>query len=105
MRARPGQAAATLTELLGHDTDECVLWPFGVNGKGYPQIGDAGRSRSVHVIVCERFHGPRPEGFHAAHWCGVKRCVNRRHLRWVTPTENESDKAVHRVLARLRRVS
>ena len=30
-----------------------------------------------------------------AHSCGVRRCINKRHLRWATQVENEVDKLTH----------
>lgn len=31
----------------------------------------------------------------AAHTCGVRLCVNQRHVRWATSAENEADKLIH----------
>lgn len=95
MRARPGEAAATFEQLVTRNTDDCTLWPFSVNSRGYGQLGVNGVSTSVHVLACERAHGPRPEGMQVAHSCGVRRCLNPRHVRWATPAENEADKVAH----------
>lgn len=92
-KARP--RPEILASLLAIETDECVLWRHATNSAGYGQIGVNGRSTGVHVIACEYRHGPRPEGLHAAHYCGVKLCVNPRHLRWATRSENEYDKVRH----------
>lgn len=58
---------------------------------------EAGRWQqvSVHVMVCEAFHGPRPEGHHAAHRNGIHIDNRASNLRWSTPTENEADKLDH----------
>lgn len=50
---------------------------------------------SVHVIVCEAFHGPRPEGMQAAHRNGVHTDNRPANLRWAVPVENEADKLAH----------
>lgn len=58
---------------------------------------EAGRWQqvSVHVMVCEAFHGPRPDGHHAAHKNGV--CTDNRasNLSWKTARQNETDKREH----------
>jgi HNH endonuclease len=74
--------------VLTWDSDDCLLWPYSLDG-GYPALnGERG-----HVLICEETHGPKPDPkMHAAHWCGVRRCINRRHLRWATSAENEADK-------------
>ena len=100
MRAKPGEAHAAFRVLTARTTDHCVLWPFTVNSKGYGQLGVNGKSTSVHVLACEQAHGPRPEGKQVAHSCGVKRCINQRHLRWATQSENEADKVLHGTVRR-----
>lgn len=49
----------------------------------------------VSVMVCETFHGPRPEGMHAAHEDG--NALNNRadNIKWKTPKENAADKYRH----------
>lgn len=49
----------------------------------------------VNVVVCETFHGPRPDGMQAAHLDGDKRNNAASNLAWKTPTENAADKIAH----------
>jgi hypothetical protein len=57
-----------------------------------------GRTRYVHHLACEAEHGPRPSPQHeVAHSCGRghEGCVNRKHLRWATRSENQMDRVKH----------
>lgn len=88
-------------------TDECVLWPFSTNEKGFPQIANwiKGRIVKTAAVVCEHFHGPRPQGMECCHSCprdraglGNRLCMNPRHLRWDTHANNMADRkrsAIH----------
>jgi hypothetical protein len=75
-----------------------LLAPF-LNRQGYPRVNvyrDGEWSQhSVHVIVCETYHGPRPPGMHAAHEDGVPTNCAADNLSWKTPVENEADKLAH----------
>jgi hypothetical protein len=52
--------------------------------------------RSVHTLVCEAFHGPKPDPkHHAAHWDGDRQNARADNLRWASPRENEADKVRH----------
>lgn len=87
----------TFAELaVSSDSGECILWPLATAG-GYGQFSLVGGAKvQTHRHVCERVHGAPPSAIHqAAHNCGVRLCINPRHLRWATPKENHADKAGH----------
>lgn len=95
MRARRGEAQEMLLRLLLTKSADCIVWPFSVSSAGYGQIAASDTFRNVHVIACENFHGPRPEGMQVAHSCANRRCMNRDHVRWATPAENSADQVLH----------
>ena len=79
------------------DTNDCVLYPGKPSAGGYGAVA-TGKAvpRGAHLISCEIAHGPRPEeGMEAAHSCGVRMCINPRHLRWATKVENQGDRVKH----------
>ena len=79
-------------------TDDCIEWPYSRENKyGYGRISVDGKGRMVHVLACERRHGPRPEGKEARHLCGRgwAGCFNPAHLEWSTRSENFADKLTH----------
>ena len=79
-----------LATALIHTGDDCFLWPFSVNKRGYPQMWYAPDKtcREVHRIVCILVRG-RPRGkFDAAHSCGTPRCISPVHVRWKTRGDN-----------------
>ncbi len=82
---------------LLNDTGECIIWPFYIMKEGYGQVGTASGMVLAHRYVCERTHGPAPvDKPQAAHFkCGNKPCVNKKHLRWASQTDNEDDKLNH----------
>lgn len=91
-----GAPKAFLDNAISADTDDCILWPFSLDGKGYSQIRLQGRGQRGHRYVCETVHGPAtPPRNHVAHACGVPACVNPRHLRWATRSENMRDTLIH----------
>lgn len=97
-RTAYGETHAFLESLFDQAIDECITWPYAKDRKGYGVITIDGANRIVSRIVCERLYGPPPSDSHqAAHSCGHGHlgCVNPRHLRWATVSENMNDKVLH----------
>lgn len=78
--------------------DECLRWPYTVDPSGRARVKWGGSHQLAHRLVCRLAHGDPPTAQHeVAHSCGCSHlgCVNPRHLRWATHTENEADKKMH----------
>jgi len=62
------------------------------NGRGYliTKINwdGAWKTKALHTVVCEAFHGKRPEGCEAAHLDGDSTNNHKDNLKWLTKTEN-----------------
>jgi hypothetical protein len=94
--ASAGEPLIFLQKALASDTNDCILWPYATAGAGYPKINLAERQTGAHRAVCEMTHGPCVDGKnHAAHSCGVRLCVNPKHIRWMTAKENAAEKKGH----------
>lgn len=95
-RVEAGLPQKFVEEALLTETDECILWPYSKDSDGYGWCLLEGKSRAVHRYVCEKEHGP-PEGDsnQSAHSCGIPNCINKKHLRWATRSENMMDKHIH----------
>lgn len=76
---------------------ERILTPYLT--AGYPSVAlcRAGKQRTtyIHQLVCEAWHGPRPEGHDVAHYDGDKANSRPHNLRWATRHENILDKNRH----------
>lgn len=81
-------------ELQSQDTDECVIWPYATSTAGYGQVSKNGVVQYTHRLSCVIAHGRPQRGAHAAHSCHTPACFNPRHLRWASPTENATDRAI-----------
>jgi len=82
----------------GHDSDECLIWPFSRFPVGYGKVGIANKVMAAHRVMCAAAHGAPPTADHqAAHSCGngYGGCIHPKHLRWATPLENSHDKFIH----------
>lgn len=97
-RAAPGEKKRWLdTVALTWESDECLLFPFPFERGMYGNFQDAERNTfRAHVYICMKAHGVPPSNAHeVAHSCGHRPCVNKRHLRWATRTENMADTLTH----------
>lgn len=86
-----------LQDHVAHEGADCLTWPFSYDGRGYGQIRYQGRTSRPHRVMCILAHGlpPTPE-HNACHSCGRgnEACVNPRHLKWATVSENMMDRVV-----------
>lgn len=95
-RTPNGEALRFLENHRHYADAQCLLWPYGKYGNGYGKVWQDGRTRPVHAVMLELVAGPPPTPEHeAAHSCGVRACINPRHLRWATRSENQMDKLLH----------
>ena len=98
VRTPRGSAEAWLKAHVGHAGNECLIWPFARRPKGYGQAWLDGQAIEAHRLMCILSHGEPPTpGHQAAHSCGNGRggCVNPRHLRWATCSENAHEAVAH----------
>lgn len=89
--------------VLTYEGDECLIWPYYRNYKGYGTVRYKNRQGNVHRFACIEANGPPPSPLHeAAHSCGNGRlgCCNPNHLSWKTPVENNADKIIHGTVGR-----
>lgn len=84
--SRAGLLMEWIEEHVGHESDECLLWPFGKVKSGYGAVAGT----YAHRVMCETVNGPRPSSRHrAAHLCGRGHdgCVHPKHVKWKTCRE------------------
>jgi len=94
--------------ILQYDGDECIEWPYATDRANYARMTHNGRLWTVSRRLCAELFGPPPTAsHHAAHNCGNgnKKCVNKNHVRWATPAENNADKIIHGTLRRGRQIA
>lgn len=88
-------------EHLHHEGEECLIWPFHRGKDGYGRMHDPSRGSVLTTAsryILEQAAGPPPSPRHeCAHSCGKGNlgCVNPKHLRWATPTENQGERVDH----------
>jgi hypothetical protein len=91
-----GAAPAFIEVAVASATDDCIVWPYDLTDAGYGRLRIDGRVKMAHRVVLERTAGPAPEprmeAAHAPGICHNPPCINPRHLRWATRTENEGDR-------------
>lgn len=98
-KIRPhGEAEQWLVSHAAHAGEECLIWPFSRNDKGYAQINFRGKIERVHRRMCIIVNGPPPfRGANACHTCGNGKhgCVHPEHLYWGTQKQNAQDTINH----------
>lgn len=98
-RTKNGDPIKFVNEVaIPYSGDDCLIWPYGRFGTGYPCLRDGNGHIHAHRYICISVHGEPPTVSHeAAHTCGqgLAGCVNPNHLEWKTRKENEADKVLH----------
>lgn len=95
-----GKNQLTIKAGIEADHNECILWTGPVSRYGYGLFtyhDGAGvrRCTTAPRFVLMATAGPPPQpdmqAGHEPQLCNEAGCVNHRHLRWVTPQENNDD--------------
>lgn len=92
MRAKKGEGLAWIKSVLASPpTDECMVWPYGVAGKGYAYVYFEGKYWRAHRLCLYLHKGAEPAGMVCAHGpCNNKLCCNPSYLSFVTQAVNVS---------------
>lgn len=81
-------------------TDDCIEWPGSRNEKGYGRVYIPGArpytTVRAHRVMAELVGLDTSPGREIGHWCRNRACVNPRHLRSNTRSENNRNQAVQR---------
>lgn len=87
-----------LRDHVGHEGEDCLIWPFHRDLKGYGRVQYGGSLKTASRVMCIFVHDdpPTPQ-HHAAHSCGNGHlgCVHPGHIRWRTPLQNRIEANEH----------
>lgn len=72
---------------------ECHQWIRGKDTGGYGLFRVDGRNRPAHRIAYELAYGPFDPALHVDHICHNHACVNPKHLRLATRSQNGQNRA------------
>lgn len=73
-------------------SETCWNWQASKVHAGYGHLGIQGKTIQAHRYSYELQNGPIPEGMEIDHICHNPACVNPKHLRVVTPKQNQENK-------------
>ena len=105
-RTPPGDPLKWIANNASYNGDECISWPFASGKNGYGNVAVEGVTRVASRVMCCLVHGePAYPDLQAAHSCGngALGCMNPKHLRWATGSENNLDKEAHGTINRGKR--
>ena len=68
--------------------DACWVWTGQLSPAGYGKFSDRDRHLRSHRFAFELEGRPVPEHLVVDHMCRNRKCVNTKHLRWVTNAQN-----------------
>ncbi len=72
--------------------------PVSIYGYHFVILSEEPRRKTVtiHILVCEAFHGSKPDPtWEVAHLNGTRADNRSENLRWVSPKENQSHRVAH----------
>lgn len=93
-----GVAQKFLDEHLHFKGDDCLIWPYAKDARGYARIRNNQQNVPAYRVMCEMAHGPHDgQRRHATHICGNGHlgCINPQHLEWGTAFKNQQDRVRH----------
>lgn len=94
-----GDPLRFLIESIKNPGEACIEWPYGDDGRGYGGVWFEGKKWRAHRLSLTLYQGLKtpPDGLEVAHAveCHNPSCINPRHLRFATASENHADKLLN----------
>jgi len=93
-----GAPLSFLFAALKSETDECIIWPFCRNHRGYGHLTVDNEHVAAHRFICEKVNGSSTQETNwALHSCGRGEdgCINPRHIKWGSAKQNAKDRDLH----------
>ena len=69
----------------------CAIWTGDIGRNGYGALSVCGKRFATHRLAYMLAYGSIPDGAQILHSCDVPACVNPKHLRAGTSTDNNRD--------------
>lgn len=71
-------------------SNKCWIWNGCRNSQGYGTIKVEGKATKAHRLFYSSIVGKLDDNLHLHHVCGVRNCVNPRHLKPLSPQEHSN---------------